>query len=423
MQWREEEADTWQLKLDLLGALREKDFWDLQPEVIQSHLGAVRGFANQPGVPKDIFVEYILNPRIDREMLSAYAAFIQQFFSEEQKQAFVAQPQKVCEYVSQNIETHQEKEYSTLVTSPEGCLKSGVGSIWSKAVLCVAIYRALGIAARINPMDKNVEIYQNGSFVSMQEKADTRETVDNRTSVITIHPDGVNNWKYFQSWSLSRMKNGVFVPFDLEEDENPHRALRAEAGIYRLLTINRLPNGNVFARKFDFALKDNEEREITLSLREAKLSEMLPQNAILDFELKDEQGNAVAMSGLEDGRRKVLFWLEESREPTEHVLNELYAQAEKFKKFEKDLYFIIRNKEVLQDPTLKHTLEALPNVHFLYDDFGVNVQTLARRMYVDPDKLPLIVIIQPGLKGVYAASGYNVGTADMLLRILTLPYL
>lgn len=38
-------------------------------------------------------------------------------------------------------------------------------------------------------------------------------------------------------------------------------------------------------------------------------------------------------------------------------------------------------------------------------------------MYVDPDKLPLIIVTDENTQGIYATSGYNVGTADMLLRI------
>ena len=44
--------------------------------------------------------------------------------------------------------------------------------------------------------------------------------------------------------------------------------------------------------------------------------------------------------------------------------------------------------------------------------------TLGRRMYVDPDKLPLIIVTNKSLNGIYATSGYNVGTGDMLLRLL-----
>lgn len=416
MKWKEQDEKTWTRKINLLCALREKDYWDLDPEVIKSHMAAVERYEDQSGIPEEIYNQYILNPRIDREMLNDYAAFIQEFFSEETIAMFRSEPKKVVEYVKERIESHPEKEYSTLITSPKGCLLSGVGSEWSKAILCVAIYRAIGIPARLNPVDKNIEIYQNGLFVSMQAAENSRE--DTRTSVITVHPDGKNNWKYAQSWSISRFRDGVFIPLDLETDENPHRPLPAEAGIYRLLTVNRLPNGNIFAKQFDFELGECEKKELTLSLKEAELSEMLSESQILDFELKTEAEESLMVSSIEDGNKKLLIWLEESREPTEHILNEMYERADQFSKYQKDIYFILSGKEAKEDPTLQHTLERLPEIQFLYDDFGANVQTLARRMYVDPDKLPLIVVMKPGMKGIYAASGYNVGTSDMLLRVL-----
>ena len=39
-------------------------------------------------------------------------------------------------------------------------------------------------------------------------------------------------------------------------------------------------------------------------------------------------------------------------------------------------------------------------------------------MYVDHEKLPLIIVTDGRLNGIYAASGYNVGTGDMLLRLM-----
>ena len=42
----------------------------------------------------------------------------------------------------------------------------------------------------------------------------------------------------------------------------------------------------------------------------------------------------------------------------------------------------------------------------------------ARSMYVDPDKLPLLVVTDGAARGIFAASGYSVGMADMLWRIL-----
>ena len=38
-------------------------------------------------------------------------------------------------------------------------------------------------------------------------------------------------------------------------------------------------------------------------------------------------------------------------------------------------------------------------------------------MYADPDSLPFILMTRDGLTGIYASSGYNVGTGAMILRM------
>lgn len=55
---------------------------------------------------------------------------------------------------------------------------------------------------------------------------------------------------------------------------------------------------------------------------------------------------------------------------------------------------------------------------FLVDDFDRNMSGLARRMYLEPGKLPLIVLVDEKLTGIYGTAGYNVGTADMILNLL-----
>lgn len=59
-------------------------------------------------------------------------------------------------------------------------------------------------------------------------------------------------------------------------------------------------------------------------------------------------------------------------------------------------------------------------MEFLLDDFDADMSVLARRMYLEPGKLPLIVIIDQSMKGIYGMAGYNVGTADMILKILNM---
>ena len=74
--------------------------------------------------------------------------------------------------------------------------------------------------------------------------------------------------------------------------------------------------------------------------------------------------------------------------------------------------------EVKKDPTLAKTLAELEHAQFFVDDFGADMDALARRMYLEPGKLPLIVIVDQGMRGIYSVAGYNVGSADMILKIL-----
>ena len=113
-----------------------------------------------------------------------------------------------------------------------------------------------------------------------------------------------------------------------------------------------------------------------------------------------------------------LMILEEEKEPTEHILNEMMEQEEAFAGYAEQIIFVVRSKEALETPTLSKALAKLKNIQIYYDDFSEIINTLGRRMYVDPDKLPLIIVTNGTLNGIYATSGYNVGTGDMLLRLM-----
>ena len=166
-------------------------------------------------------------------------------------------------------------------------------------------------------------------------------------------------------------------------------------------------------------MQDGEKKRILLEQRKADVSEMLEEYDVPDDELTGEDGTKVLMSALVKEQKAVLIWLEESKEPTEHVLNEIRDKSEEYSNLPgASLYFVIKSEAAKADPTLTRTLSKLTNVTFLYDEFGMDRETLARRMYVDTGKLPLIVVVNEDVKGIYSSAGYNVGNVDMVLRVL-----
>ena len=406
----------------LMSVLTDKDRIDAKPAVLKSHVDAALHLKD--AYPENIYYSYVLNPRVFNEVMTDYRGAIAAAFTEEAKAAFREDPKAIWSWIEENIKVCPEAEQESVYFVPTASLKIRKSSELSRHILFVAIARTLGVPARLNPMDgameylmpdsvkQGAEAYENSKFQAV--------IAGKAKEARLVFTDGGLTWTYNQNWSIARLEKDGYLPLELEDLswENGKLAIEADPGIYRILTGNRLPNGNVFGKSLTFSVEKGEEKTVELSFREAKLNDMLEDIAILPFNLLEKDGTKVPAADVTRGGRKILFWLEVSKEPTEHILNELMEKKEAFEKYKENLLFIIKKEEDLNDPTLSRCRAALPGIPVLYDTFTENINTLGRRMYVDPEKLPLILVTSGELNGIYATSGYNVGTADMLLRIL-----
>ncbi len=398
-------------KEDILRVLTIKDYRDFSSEVLLSHLKNAVKFTDKYDI--EIFKQYILNPRIYIENLTDYREFIAGYFTEEEKKVFTNHPHKIWDYISKNIEEKEEYEYKGIITSPIGCLTIKVGNKISKKILFVAICRSIGIPARINEIDELAEFYNGNSFMSVEVKGQKESIL----KIASKNKDIV--WTYFLNWSIAKLENGVYKSLNLVDIPwNNGITLNVEAGEYRIITSNRLPNGNIFAKKLCFNINEKQEKEVMLEIRESTICDMLEDIEIMDFDLYKENGEKVSAKEITKDKQHLLIWIEESKEPTEHILNEIYDRKDEFDDLGESIIFIVKNKEALEDPTLSKIIKVLPKLRIYYDAFEENINILGRRMYVDPDKLPLIIVTNPDFHGIYATSGYNVGTGDILLRIM-----
>ena len=406
----------------LMSVLTDKDRIDAKPTVLKSHVDAALHLKD--AYPENIYYSYVLNPRVFNEVMTDYRGAIEAAFTEEEKAAFREDPKAIWSWIEENIKVCPEAEQESVYFVPTASLKIRKSSELSRHILFVAIARTLGVPARLNPMDGAMEYLMSDSVKQGAEAYENSKfqavIAGKAKEAHLVFIDGGLTWTYNQNWSIARLEKDGYLPLELEDLswENGKLAIEADPGIYRILTGNRLPNGNVFGKSLTFSVEKGEEKTVELSFREAKLNDMLEDIAILPFNLLEKDGTKVPAADVTRGGRKILFWLEVSKEPTEHILNELMEKKEAFEKYKENLLFIIKKEEDLNDPTLSRCRAALPGIPVLYDTFTENVNTLGRRMYVDPEKLPLILVTSGELNGIYATSGYNVGTADMLLRIL-----
>lgn len=427
-------------KTAVLESLREKDYRDITAEILEENC---REAAAWEGTYEDsVLIPYILCPRVWNEMIHSFRRFIRGWLELEGKrqgrdlaEEIRRNPVAAWQLVKERIVSNKKAEYGNLVTSAEGALESGSGSRLTRETVCVQILRTLGIPARLNPIEGMPEVWLPKD-ASLAEDSGTRdhgtETVpvsegrfvpleqQERTCRIRVGGQEGVEWNYFGNWTLARLGEGGYRTLMLGWGENARISgpISAFPGRYRVLTANRLPNGNILAKQMYFSLAAGEEKEIRLELAEAASSDLLTDYDIMDFPLRREDGTECLISSLVKEKSGLFIWLGEDEEPTEHILNEIYERKEAYARIGAGLYFVAARPQIRENPACGRVLEALPEVELLYDDFGPDMEALARRMYLEPGKLPLAVIVNPSMAGVYGVAGYNVGTGDMVLKLL-----
>lgn len=396
----------------LLKSLTQKDYRDVKKEVLDEHLICAMEFCEE--YPEEIFIKYVLCPRVFNETLAQYRALIQDYFDEKTKKEFVRDPERIMSWMEAHLTMQPEMDYQDLFYTPAEALRAGKTDPISRKILFVAICRSLGIAARLNPVDGDAEYWKKDRFVKAKQAAAKKKKTQ-----LVLTCDKPEEWAYRQIFTVGKLENGIYRRIDMPTaDAQGVFRCEVEPGEYRLLTVNRLPNGHMYAYAYLFTAEEGAERSIELKKRHVDLAETLSNNEIVDFDLQPVKGQKVKASTLLRKQKNILVWIEEGKEPTEHILNEMMQQAEDFRNLDGDIIFMLRDEAAVQQATLARALKEIPGIRLVYDDFHENVNTLGRRMYVDPDKLPLVLVLNKGLCGVYASSGYNVGLADILVRII-----
>ena len=446
----------------LLDSLTKKDNKDLRAEVLEDHLSAKRGSWSE-----DIHVQDLLCPRIWLEEIGAYRSYICSVLTAQEQEAFASNPELIWNYVNQNITDIPEEEYNTLCASPIGCLKLKMGSAVSRTILFIAICRSLNIPARLDKSLMLPEYWADGAFhVPVSGAQASKGTLLLRNIL-------GKEWIYAQHWTLGRLEKDHFVTMNHAGlvFEKETLELLLPVGIYRLIAVKRLLNGDQEAAELLFAIEKEKQTELympdfektdgvmpweknsvpdesqscrKLQNKNNSLREEIQSCLLRDILLQRADGTLCSLEKLVSGKRSILAFLEIGAEPTEHVLNEVLALEKSAKGNSKgigcQLLFVLRQEKDLQHKTLQEVLalDAGSEIEILYDISGgasdanaaprtatgatasgtlCGWQETAKRMRL-AEKLPVLAAVRPDGTGIYGSCGYHVGSVELMVRIL-----
>lgn len=372
-------AHPGQLALDYLNAIAKKDLKDVSCDLLTHHWNAAMVHRDKPH-----FVEEILNPRIGYESLTSWRGI---------GAGFPDDPEELAALLEERYPARDGRYYLTLTMTPEAVLKAGCADDRSRELLFCAICRDKGIPARRNPADGDVEYWANGTYHRLTAKG---------TGSVIPEADG-NSWKYGVNFSIAKWTGAEYLPLEGVD--------ALEAGDYRLVTANRLPNGNQLCRVSRFSLAPGQTRMLQLSLRQAAPEQMLANSQLEPFTLANPDGTAAPWETVLPGTT-LLIYPEPGREPTEHILRELMAAKVHPGT---GLAFVLQNREALSDPILGQTLETIPDIKIYFDTGCAGVH--ARKLFQEPGVYPLVILTDETRRGYFGSCGYNVGAVELALKL------
>ncbi|MGP1613204.1 MAG: transglutaminase domain-containing protein [Catonella sp.] len=398
-------------KVNLLKSLVTKDYQDTDAYTLFEHC-LYTDISVYERYPKDIFYKYVLCPRVAYEKIIPFRKYLSEKFRGT-RLSNIDEVRQLFDKVDTELKEKPELEYNSLTATAYGAYWLGYAGARSKRIIFIQILRSLGLPARLNPNNEAMEVYLEGEFTAIELSKESP-----KGQIEFSFDEGVN-WSYYENFSLSCFVDGGYQTLGLSMDDikNSGNKVELNVGTYRLITSNRLPNGNIFAKTLIVEVLEEKSVKVPVSFYEAKIKDMLSDYPIRDIEFRKADKTKSGLKELAKGENGIFIWLNAKAEPTEHILNELFEKNELFNKLKTKIYFVVKSEKELEDANIKRVSEALSNKEILFEAFDTEAGKLARELYLEPGLYPLICVANKEGKGVYGTAGYNVGTAEMLLKI------
>jgi len=385
----------------LLEALRDKDLADATEPMLADALEGALPW--KQAFPRDVWVKHLLCPRVADEMLRPFRRWARQALPRFTDAAAVWQ------FLLERVRVEDLRPASLI---PDLCasLEAGVCSPAGRDILFVALCRACGIPARLDPVTGEKQYFADGGFRGLSDEAPAKLCLSNATGQALV--GGVH-------FSLAMLRDGAFHPLELYgtplEDD---LALSLPAGRYRVMTAARQIDGSLEGRLEYLELAPGEERRLALSLPEDRTGEKLLRAPLPALETANRAGQAVALPKSLAGRCGIVAVIAPGQEPTEHFLNELLENREALARRGAAVRLLVGDWPEAENDKLARVLSAIADAECLARPEKCALRRWRELMNAGELRLPLAVAVDEGGRGLFAFVNYNVGSVATLIKIL-----
>jgi len=392
----------------LLAAVSDKDLHDTPASVFLDHINN----SSQKITDKNLFNQYVLNPRIKNEILSPYKASILKELSSSFSQDSSRNPQQIERWIIENIQISDHDNYYKTPLTPIGSLKLKITDPSSRDILFVAICRTYGIPARIEPATLKAQYYSennwiNVNFNSKQESPNTFGYIklNNTSKGFKIDPE------YYKNFTIARIENGDYqsLEFDfMKKLSSFDSKIRLQTGHYMLTTANRKLNGGVLSKLSFFEVKANTTTPVDVEVMKISFKNQVYCN--LDLNKNETLKNSFKEKFL------ILGWLAPDKEPTKHALVDFNKLKAEFENTDVSIVFII--PQAKKTESFDKQNQKLPKQCLFIENEDLITQLETKTGQSLQNEYPVFTIIKQNGDVVYLNKGYKIDIGPEILNVI-----
>jgi len=400
-----------QMALDLLQVIATKDLHDTQIPTLTDHLMNTPTFEKSGIKDRDIYLKYLLNPRITHEYLTPWRGFLQEHISED----------KFRTWVDRNVQIDNAMNFYHVLISPEGIYRIRKSDTRSADQMRVAIFRAYGIPARLEPGTLKPEYFEKGQWKKMQGDVKTLLPVENNLGYLQlVHRDTNEKLLYYKHFTIAQLRNGQYYTLEYEWDKNidDFGVLKLPAGSYRLTTGNRIPGGAVLVHFefFNLPKADTTKVEVYLRKQENKVK-VLGKMPVTKIQLLHDVEKPKACSV--EPVYQIYVWYRANNEPSKHAVQDLGAVKDKLEKQNITLKLISEDKVKINKLDSKYFGNLPSTTRFLFDPKLKYLAEIEKSLNKKlGSEFPYIILVNPKNEIIYFHEGYSIGIGEEILKLV-----
>ena len=415
--------------VELLSNITDKDLRDVSLEVLKDHFDHTPDLTSSViAMPVEHYAQYILSPRISNENLVAFRQPLTEFFPETDRQKYHDNPALLVDWVRQNISVDDNLALQRIPISPLGVLKARKADHHSRDIFYVAMARSLGIAAQINPVNGNVQYFDNEWINVDFEAAEPVSAAEGYLDIQYYPIASVADPKYYTHFSIKKFDGNSFrlLAYDAKDPgiddgmmlstfEHP---TPLDEGYYILTAGTRLDDGTALTHSEFFSIKAGETTKINLVLRQPDNELHVIGSFYADSKFTDlETGEVCNAKQLIRDNYFILGLLDQGSEPTTHAMQDIAAFRKDFEESNLPIIFVFSSQEEHDKFKLKNFSELPDGIVYGLDD-GTLRDEIVNGLRLNNDSRPIFIIGNASSEVVFVKQGYTIGLGEQLLKVM-----